>query len=213
MIEHFYTLRGDCVEVIEEGDAQPMVRTLHTVDAVRRFAVDHTADHVLYSSTVDAPDEFADTPDARDAALAVRAATHPDVLRVARFARMMHRGQTYADTTCPRPYFSAHVQAVAGLLPADVGVPYLQAAYAHDVVEDTQAEIEDLRHMMNPRALAAVDALTRRTRDDYCRDYIPRVARNGIARVVKIADLRANLHEGPHESLARWYRVALLQLL
>lgn len=69
-------------------------------------------------------------------------------------------------------------------------------ALLHDVVEDTDYTINDLRnadHIKDyPEIIEAVDALTRRKGESYM-DFIRRVSKNGIALCVKIHDLEDNL--------------------
>lgn len=66
-------------------------------------------------------------------------------------------------------------------------------AILHDVVEDSDITLDDLRAEGFPALLVdAIDALTRRQREDY-EVFILRVGQNSIARSVKIADLRDNL--------------------
>lgn len=70
------------------------------------------------------------------------------------------------------------------------------AALLHDVVEDCNVSLGDLRALNYPEeVVAAVDLLTKN--DEGKRDYqkaIERVAPNPIARRVKIADLTDNLN-------------------
>ncbi|UCG00103.1 MAG: bifunctional (p)ppGpp synthetase/guanosine-3',5'-bis(diphosphate) 3'-pyrophosphohydrolase [Spirochaetaceae bacterium] len=69
----------------------------------------------------------------------------------------------------------------------------MSAAILHDVVEDTEWTLEDLRREDFPEAvIEAVDCLTHRKQIRY-RDYIQRISKNPIARKVKIADLEDNL--------------------
>ncbi|MBQ6272733.1 MAG: HD domain-containing protein [Oscillospiraceae bacterium] len=66
------------------------------------------------------------------------------------------------------------------------------AALLHDVVEDTETTLEDLRKMgFSPRALEAVSLLTHDPAEPYL-DYVARVKQNPVARTVKLADLRHN---------------------
>ena len=68
------------------------------------------------------------------------------------------------------------------------------AAVLHDVVEDTDVTIEQMRaEGFPPEVLHAVEALTKRPEeeDDY-EAFIRRVAPNPLAREVKLADLRDN---------------------
>ena len=65
-------------------------------------------------------------------------------------------------------------------------------ALLHDVVEDTDYTLEDLRQMDYPEQI--LEALTLLTHDDgspYL-DYVARLRDNPIARQVKLADLRHN---------------------
>ncbi len=66
------------------------------------------------------------------------------------------------------------------------------AALLHDVAEDTDYSLDDLRRMGFPaRALAAVALLTHDPAEPYL-DYVARVKENAVARRVKLADLRHN---------------------
>ena len=66
-------------------------------------------------------------------------------------------------------------------------------AILHDIVEDTDVSLEDLKKLNFPnKIIKAIDAITRRENEAYF-DYILRVKNNGIARLVKIEDLKHNL--------------------
>ena len=65
-------------------------------------------------------------------------------------------------------------------------------ALLHDVVEDTDYTLEDLRDMGFPaKALEALALLTHDKSEPYL-DYMARVRENPVARTVKLADLRHN---------------------
>jgi (p)ppGpp synthase/HD superfamily hydrolase len=68
------------------------------------------------------------------------------------------------------------------------------AAVLHDVVEDTQVSLEELRaEGFSEAVIEAVEALTRRPEEENDYDaFIRRVAPNPLARTVKLADLRDN---------------------
>ena len=74
-------------------------------------------------------------------------------------------------------------------------------AVLHDVVEDTEITMDDLRDAgYRPEIVDAIDALTHRTEDSY-EQYIESVARNPVARRVKIADLEENLANNRRSAL------------
>jgi (p)ppGpp synthase/HD superfamily hydrolase len=71
----------------------------------------------------------------------------------------------------------------------------MAAAVLHDVVEDTDITLEDLRAEGFPEeVLAAVALLTHDKRKVAYREYIERIAADPIARKVKLADLEDNLN-------------------
>lgn len=63
----------------------------------------------------------------------------------------------------------------------------------HDVVEDTDVSIDDLRGFgFSDDIIAAIDAITRRDNEMYSL-YISRVMSNDLATIVKIYDLEHNM--------------------
>jgi (p)ppGpp synthase/HD superfamily hydrolase len=66
-------------------------------------------------------------------------------------------------------------------------------ALLHDVVEDTPVALNDLSEQgFSESIVDAIDALTKRAREDY-EAYIQRVINNPIALKVKIADMTHNM--------------------
>ena len=65
-------------------------------------------------------------------------------------------------------------------------------ALLHDVVEDTDYTLDDLRNMGFPERI--IEALSYMTHDDAVPylDYVARIKENPIATAVKLADLRHN---------------------
>lgn len=63
----------------------------------------------------------------------------------------------------------------------------------HDVVEDSEYELEEIEDEFGSEVCNAVAALTKRDGDDYLDDFIPRAADNDIARKVKRADIKDNI--------------------
>lgn len=89
------------------------------------------------------------------------------------------------------------------------------AAVLHDVVEDTDVTLEDLRRAGYPPAVVeVVDHLTRRAEESY-EESIRRAAAHPVARRVKLADLEDNMDlrrlgtvtEKDLERLARYHRM------
>lgn len=68
-------------------------------------------------------------------------------------------------------------------------------AVLHDVVEDSEKDLEEIEEKFGREVRDAVDALTKDQDDDvdYLDEYIPEIASNPLARKVKRADLRDNL--------------------
>ena len=64
-------------------------------------------------------------------------------------------------------------------------------AWLHDVVEDTPVTLPELGQQFPPEIVAAVDAITRRPKEDP-EAYYQRVRTNRLARAVKHADLDDN---------------------
>lgn len=82
-----------------------------------------------------------------------------------------------------------HPEAVASFVRTD---EEKVVAYLHDVIEDTDITLEDLRDYGFPeKVLTAIDILTKKKGQDY-QDYLVIVKNNELARVVKLADLRHN---------------------
>ena len=115
------------------------------------------------------------------------------------FAREKHEGQMYGD----KPYMT-HVEDVAS---GFEDLHLKRIAYLHDVVEDSDVTIQEIRERFGKNVSHAVDALTRRKESYF--DYIQRVKENPEATQVKLADLHANLKNNPKESLAKRYRKAI----
>ena len=99
-----------------------------------------------------------------------------------------HRGQRYASPE-GEPYVFHPLRVMLGFIDPVEQV----AAVLHDVVEDTELTIADLVEAgYSPEVVAAIECLTHRFDETY-EDYIVRLARNEVARRVKIADLEENL--------------------
>lgn len=101
-------------------------------------------------------------------------------------AQMAHTGQVRKDGS---PYIE-HPFRVAERL-RGMGTGIFSAALLHDVVEDSEWTLDDLRELFRPRVVDCVDALTRRDGESY-RDYIERLALDEWAKAIKLADIADN---------------------
>jgi len=73
------------------------------------------------------------------------------------------------------------------------------AALLHDVMEDTDITLEQLRQIFPEPVIEAVATLTHSKEEPYP-DYVRRVCQNPIAKKVKLADLRHNSDESRLEN-------------
>ena len=103
------------------------------------------------------------------------------------FAMFMHLGQLDKNKM---PYIEhpIRVSECVGSAPEKI------VALLHDTIEDTELKLEDLVYHFPTIILESIDVISKRKKDDYA-EYINRVARDTIARRVKIADLRDNMSE------------------
>lgn len=107
-------------------------------------------------------------------------------------AEKAHKGQTYKD----KDYFIYHVMGVTGLVSEATGdsEEHRTVAILHDVVEDSDISIEEIRYKFGDRIGDSVDAITRRKGETYD-DYIERCAEDDIASIVKTCDATFNMLE------------------
>lgn len=86
------------------------------------------------------------------------------------------------------PYILHPIHIAEGMPDEDLTV----IALLHDVIEDTEVTASELRRLgFTPTQVEAVVALSRKKDEKYF-DYIERVKKNGLARIVKMADLKHN---------------------
>jgi (p)ppGpp synthase/HD superfamily hydrolase len=107
------------------------------------------------------------------------------------FATEAHRGQ---KDRADEPYIMHPARVMAQLKGDDLQM----IAILHDVIEDTDITLADLRAAGYPEhVVAAIDALSKRKESgETYPQYIQRVKRNPLAVQVKIADLRDNADLG-----------------
>jgi (p)ppGpp synthase/HD superfamily hydrolase len=99
----------------------------------------------------------------------------------------------FRDTTdkAGEPYILHCLRVMNGLHTRDKELQ--SVAVLHDVIEDTEITIADLRTMgFSDRVIEAVALLSHDKENMSYEDYIARVAENEDARLVKLSDLRDN---------------------
>lgn len=117
-------------------------------------------------------------------------------------ARKAHAGQFRRDGVTP---YITHPEAVAAAV-SDAAKP---VAWLHDVLEDTETTAFDLRKAgVAEPVVQAVLALTKLADEPYLR-YVLRIAKNPLAREVKVADIRHNLSGSPTAKARKRYAEAL----
>ena len=103
-------------------------------------------------------------------------------------AAQAHRGQIYPSVNS-EPFILHPLRVMTRVQSKLAQV----VAVLHDVIEDTNYTLDDLRRQGYADAVVeAVDCLTHKAGETY-EAYIERVATNPIARQVKLADLEDNL--------------------
>lgn len=119
------------------------------------------------------------------------------------FATKAHEGQVRKDGVTP---YITHPEAVVALLRDEVGVDdqeVLAAAWLHDVVEDCDYGLDDIRNEFGPRVAAYVGGLTKfRPKEDYLDSF--RTLSYEV-KLIKLADVVHNsscMHGGiPEETI------------
>jgi (p)ppGpp synthase/HD superfamily hydrolase len=107
--------------------------------------------------------------------------THPLIVKAHQLASKAHQGQVDQGG---HPYI-LHLEAVAKLVTT---VEEKVVALLHDIVEDTQETLADLRKDFDDTIIQAVDAMTKREKTEKFMGYLRRAKANPIAKRVKIAD-------------------------
>lgn len=103
--------------------------------------------------------------------------------------RIAERFHQYQVDKSGKPYIG-HLIRVASNVPTGV---YQIVAFLHDVVEDTDLELDDLeREGFSKVVIDAVDAMTHRPCETR-QEYVLRLLTNPIAAVVKLADIKDNI--------------------
>jgi len=122
------------------------------------------------------------------------------------YATAKHLDQFRRDGVTP---YIEHPKAVADLVDGD-GIKIV--AWLHDVLEDTDATVEELGQMFSAHLVRAVIDITHIEGESY-EDYLSRVKNSPLAKQVKIKDILVNLNDDPSKNQVKKYSKALLFLL
>lgn len=105
------------------------------------------------------------------------------------YAVHSHYGQTDRSDV---PYIFHPLRVMEAVRKAGYSLTHQIVAVLHDVVEDTEASIDEVELYFGFDVADAVAAITRLDDEKYFSEYLPRVLDNSIARVVKYFDAQDN---------------------
>lgn len=105
-------------------------------------------------------------------------------------SKKMHKGQT---DKAGKDYFKGHILTVFKDVYKRTGgdTDSCIVALLHDIVEDTDVTLEQIEKEFGPKIATAVDLVTKKEGLEYD-DYINRIKKNPLSRVVKLADMTHN---------------------
>lgn len=117
-------------------------------------------------------------------------------------ARFAHRNQTYGDNS----YFNNHIKSVVALTQllmlttfknVDIEGGVLETlctvAYLHDIVEDTEVNLQDIDRVFGADVAVSVRLLTKGlVKGQTLEEYLIAIKANKYSYIVKIADILAN---------------------
>jgi len=108
-----------------------------------------------------------------------------DLTKAILIATKMHDGQTDKGGN---PYILHPLRLLMRAADNDSRI----VAVLHDVIEDTSYTLADLREVgFSEEIIAAIDCLSRRENESYD-EFIQRIKKNDLARIVKILDIEDN---------------------
>jgi (p)ppGpp synthase/HD superfamily hydrolase len=108
------------------------------------------------------------------------------LLKVINFVKEKHKNQVDISG---QPYF-LHLQRVSKKLKI---TPYKEIAYLHDIFEDTNTYDFELSYLGVAKWQIDIIKILTKRKDELYEDYILRLAKDPIARIIKIADLEDNM--------------------
>ena len=107
------------------------------------------------------------------------------------YIKKKHDGQTRKQGT---PYY-LHPLAVCNILKENgFNVEYQIAGLFHDLLEDTVTTYDEIKEISNEEIANAVKLVTKE-KGYVMKDYIDRIAKNDMAKMVKLADRLHNISE------------------
>lgn len=131
--------------------------------------------------------------------------SNPVEVKALGLAALAHAGQTRKDGVTP--YF-VHLEKVVYYLREES--PWIRAVgWLHDVLEDTDVTAKELHTMGIPADVIESVQLLTRPPDTSNNEYLRRIRNCGVARLVKAADIRANLEGDPTPATRTKYLEAL----
>ena len=120
-----------------------------------------------------------------------------------------HKGQVRRNSSIP---YIVHPIRVASWFDDDTKKTI---AVLHDIIEDTEKELEDLECLFPFQITSAIDALSRRKNETHF-NYIKRLKKNELAVEIKIVDIIDNLSDTASvqpDSMIKRYNKSLRILL
>ena len=138
----------------------------------------------------------------------IRGSDLPLLFRALRFAADHHRDDRRKGAGAS-PYINHPIAVASELVDAGVVDPeVLAAALLHDTVEDTWATPDDIEAEFGPRVRTLVDAVTDdkslRSRERKRLQVVHAPDLDPDAKLIKIADKTANVHDVGHDPPASW---------
>lgn len=131
-----------------------------------------------------------------------------DLAKIFSIAARSHAQQFRRDGLTP--YFSHPVRVCDRV--QKHGLEAQAVALLHDTLEDTPLTQGEILHVAGQTVYDAVLALTHYSNESYD-DYLQRVKKNDLARIVKVADILDNLSDDPSRRQIVKYARALLYLI
>lgn len=137
------------------------------------------------------------------------------VTRALNLAHAWHQGQKDYQGL---PYIFHPIRVMDRLRRRGYGDVTLAAALLHDVVEDTQLELDHIKELFPEDVITLVDAVSRREGETY-NDFILRLVDTPGAAAIKVADMednsditRSTIHKAaPFKRYAKYYQTLKTQ--